>query len=247
MTISLEQFIDNLVKSGLMTKEEWSDYQDTFPPEKRPKDAEALALALVRDEKLTKHQVTTILDGIATGLVLGGYTLLNKIGEGGMGQVFKAIHRRLERPAAIKVLAAKLLDSPDAVRRFYQEVRVAARLSHPNIVATYDASEEDGIHYLAMEYVEGCDLAALVKSGGTMTVAQALDYIIQAARGLEYAHGKGVVHRDIKPSNLLLDSENTIKILDMGLARITEQDDAPVGATLAERLTRTCQMLGTVD
>jgi len=230
-----------------MSAEELSDYQDTFPPEKRPKDAQGLALELVRDRKLTKYQVTAILKGSATALLLGEYTLLNKIGEGGMGQVFKAIHRRMERFAAIKVLPAKSLDSPDAVKRFYQEVKVAARLNHPNIVTTYDASEQGGVHYLVMEYVEGRDLAVLVKRDGPMPVRRALDYVIQAARGLEYAHGKGIVHRDIKPANLLLDSEGTIKILDMGLGRIMEPDDAPVGATLAERLTRTCQMLGTVD
>ena len=247
MAISLDQFVQSLVSNGLMSEAELADYQGTFPPEKRPKDAEALAFELVRDKRLTKYQVTAILEGSPTGLVLGEYVLQSKIGEGGMGQVFRAIHRRLERSAAIKVLRAKSLDSPDAVKRFYQEVRVAARLNHQNIVTTYDASEQDGIHYLAMEYVAGLDLAALVKRDGPMPVVQALDYVIQAAGGLQYAHGKGVVHRDIKPSNLLLDTEGTVKILDMGLARITESDDASVGATLAERLTRTCQMLGTVD
>jgi len=239
MAISLDQFVQSLVSNGLMSEAELADYRGTFPPEKRPKDAESLAFELVRDKRLTKYQVTAILEGSPTGLVLGEYVLQSKIGEGGMGQVFKALHRRLERSAAIKVLRAKSLDSPDAVKRFYQEVRVAARLNHPNIVTTYDASEQDGIHYLAMEYVEGLDLAALVKRDGPMPVVQALDYVIQAASGLQYAHGKGVVHRDVKPSNLLLDTEGTVKILDMGLARVTEPDDVSVGATLAERLTRT--------
>ena len=218
MTESLDPYVERLIASGLMSEEEFADYQSTFPPEKRPQDAGALARELVRDGKLTEYQATAILKGGPTHLVLGDYVLQSKIGEGGMGQVFRAIHRRLDRPTALKVLRAKSLESPEAVKRFYQEVRVAARLNHPNIVTTYDASEQDGIHYLAMEYVEGIDLAALVQTRGPVPVARALDYVLQAASGLQYAHAGGVVHRDVKPSNLLLDTTGTIKILDMGLA-----------------------------
>ena len=247
MAISLDQFVHDLIDCGLLSEQELSGFQDTFPPEARPRDAKALALELIRDEKLTKHQAATILEGNATSLLFGEYVILKKLGEGGMGQVFKAVHRRMERLAAIKVLSAKSLDSPDAVKRFRQEVKIAAKLNHHNIVATYDASEQSGTHYLAMEYVDGRDLATLVKRGGPLSVAQAVGYVIQAAKGLEYAHSKGVVHRDIKPGNLLLDSEGTIKILDMGLARINERDNLPLDATLAERLTKRGQMLGTVD
>jgi len=247
MTISLEQFTEDFVQIGLMSQRRLSHYRDGLPPQRRPGDAEALARELVRDKILTKYQAATILAGEAASLELGEYLLLQKIGEGGMGRVFKALHRRLDRPAAIKVLPAKSLDSVEAVKRFHQEVKVAARLNHGNIVATYDAGEQHGVYYLAMEYVEGRDLAALLNSGGPLAVSHALDYVLQVASGLEHAHGQGVVHRDIKPSNLLLNREGTVKILDMGLARIVQKDDADIDATVAQRLTKRGQVLGTID
>src|SRR5204862_3055911 len=114
------------------------------------------------------------------------------------------------------------------------------RLIHTNIVTAFDSNEHEGSHYYVMEYVEGIDLGALSKTHGPLPVATALDYMLQAARGLAYAHGKGIVHRDIKPSNLLIDRDGTLKILDMVLARIEKADDTP-------QLTTDGQVLGTVD
>src|SRR5207253_10194696 len=107
-----------------------------------------------------------------------------------------------------------------AIARFNREVKAAARLRHSNIIAADDADQANGVHFLVMELVDGNDLSALVKKNGPFPVAQGVNYILQAARGLEYAHAEGVVHRDIKPANLLLDTKGTVKILDMGLARI---------------------------
>jgi serine/threonine protein kinase len=154
----------------------------------------------------------------------------------------------MDRLSAIKLLKPESMQSPDLVKRFHQEVHVAAKLNHPNIVTTYDAGEENGFHYLIMEFVEGRDLASIVKTQGPIPLAQAFDCVLQAARGLEYAHSLGVIHRDIKPGNLLLATDGSIKILDMGLARIEQpEEELPEEATVLERLTQRGQMLGTVD
>lgn len=247
MAVSLELFIENLTTSGLFSEAELSAFQESLPSERRPGDAQGLARELILAKKLTKYQAAQVYQGKTKGLLFGEYAVLEKIGEGGMAEVFKAMHHRRRQPAAIKVLSAKSLDSPDVLKRFYREVKLATRLDHPNIVATYGAGKQDDVHYLVMEYVEGRDLAALVKRSGPMAPARAVNLVVQAATGLEYAHSQGVVHRDVKPSNLLVDSQGTVKILDMGVARIIKRDDASAGTSLLERLTGTCQVLGTVD
>jgi len=147
---------------------------------------------------------------------------------------------------AIKVLAKGRATSPEAIARFHREMAVVGQLIHPNIVTAYDAGEQAGVHYLVMEYVEGQDLARIVKQRGPLPVGQALQCILQAARGLAYAHEKGIVHRDIKPGNLLLDHKGTVKILDLGLARL----GGPLGLgedLEGERLTQSGQVMGTCD
>jgi len=173
--------------------------------------------------------------------VLGNYVILDKLGQGGMGMVLKAEHRRMERIVALKMLSAAVTKTPEALARFQREVKAAAKLEHPNIVTAYDADEAGGTYFLVMQYVEGSDLSALVREKGPLSVEQAVTCIVQAARGLEYAHQRGVVHRDIKPSNLLLAQERTVKILDMGLARLESAGDDQ------DQLTGTGQIMGTVD
>ncbi len=173
--------------------------------------------------------------------MLGNYVILDKLGQGGMGMVLKAEHKRMKRVVAIKFLSPSVTKTPDAVRRFDREVEAAAKLDHVNIVAAYDADEVDRTHFLVMQYVDGRDLSALVKEEGRLSTQHALHCILQAARGLEYAHSRGVVHRDIKPANLLLDLEGTVKILDMGLARLESADAEQ------DQLTGSGQIMGTID
>lgn len=246
MAVSLEQFVENLIRSGLFSAAELSAFQRSLPPEKRPKDAQELARSLNQAGKLTKYQAAAVYQGKTKGLALDEYIVLDRIGAGGMGEVFKAKHRIMERVVALKVLPLKAMKSPDAVQRFQREVRAAAKLTHPNIVTAYDAREHEGIHCLVMEYVDGKDLSNVLADEGPLPVDRAVNYVAQAARGLEYAHKQGVIHRDIKPGNLLLDREGTVKILDMGLARVGATD-TPSDPKGAEPLTASGQMMGTWD
>jgi hypothetical protein len=174
VSVTLEQFVQHPTHSRLLSAAEISSFQDSLPPEKRPQDGETLARALVQANKLTKYQAQVVYQGKVKGLVFGDYRVLDKLGQGGMGVVLKAEHRRMKRVVAVKMISGAALKSPDAVKRFYREVEAAAKLNHPNIVQAYDAGEHEGGHYLVMEYVEGKDLGAIVKEKGPLPIAQAV-------------------------------------------------------------------------
>jgi serine/threonine protein kinase/Leucine-rich repeat (LRR) protein len=204
----------------------------------------ALAKELLNRGWLTAYQANQLLKGRGPDLILGAYVLLERLGEGGMGEVFKARHQRLGRIVALKLIRKERLSHPTAVRRFHHEIRAAAQLSHPNVVHAYDADQAGDIHFFTMEYVEGTDLAKLVRQRGPLPVPQACDYVRQAALGLQHAYERGLIHRDIKPANLLLSTAgNVLKILDLGLARQQQTDDGESGSTL----TQDGAVMGTVD
>jgi len=243
--LSLEQFTHDLVACGLLTASELEPFKSSLPDDKPRGDASGLAKKLVSAGKLTKYQAANAVQGKAKNLVFGEYVVLATIGAGGMGQVYKAEHRRMKRIVALKILPPAAVKSPEAVKRFQQEVHAAARLDHPNIVTAYDAGEGHGVHFLAMQYVDGRDLASLIAERGPLPASKVVNYILQAARGLAYAHGKGVIHRDVKPANLLLNHEGTIKILDMGIARL---DGAPGPKSAGkEPMTVAGEWIGTAD
>jgi serine/threonine protein kinase len=241
--LSLEQLTRLITTSGLLSVAELASFLDAIPPQARPKDASALSRALVQARKLTKYQASMLGQGLTKGLVFDEYVVLDKIGQGGMGVVLKAEHRRMRRLVAIKMMPRVTLKNEESVRRFYHEVQAAARLSHPNIVTAYDAREMEGVHCLIMEYVEGQTLADILREHGPLPLHQAIKCTIQAARGLDFAHAQGIIHRDIKPSNLLVDRSGTVKILDLGLALIQHA----VEMAESDRLTQSGQVMGTCD
>ena len=247
MSVTVDGFLQHLSDSGILSSEELLDLEAQIPSTKRTHDALALARELVRLKKLTPFQANRLYAKKPAPLVLGNYVLLEKIGAGGMGMVYKAQHRRMKRVVAVKVLSQTALQAPNVVKRFLREAEAAAKLSHPNIVAAYDADEIDGVPFLAMEYVEGQDLSAHVKAKGPLSTEKALDCLLQAAKGLEHAHRQGIIHRDIKPANLLLDGTGTVKILDMGLARFHDSSDSSVPVAEAAGITQAGSLVGTVD
>jgi serine/threonine-protein kinase len=224
-------FLKNLRRSGLLTAGQLAAVADRLPLTERGRP---VARALVEIGLLTRFQATQLINGRTSGFFLGQYRILDQIGQGGMGRVFKAEHRTLSRLVAIKVLAPRLLRTARAQELFLREVRAAGRLLHPNIVTAFDANQEGQRTYLVMEYVDGPNLHQLVRRHGPLLIAQACEYVRQVAQGLHYAHQKGMVHRDIKPANLLLQSETltgptgqlvvtpTVKISDFGLALLNE-------------------------
>jgi tRNA A-37 threonylcarbamoyl transferase component Bud32 len=173
---------------------------------------------------------------------LGNYDLLQELGRGGMGVVYKARHRLIDQVVALKVLPADRLTHPQAVERFYREMKAQGRLQHAHIAAARDAGEADGRHYLVMEFVAAQNLAEVVRQHGPLGVADACELARQAALGLQYVHEQGLVHRDLKPSNLIRTPDGQVKLLDLGLARFVH-GDRPASADLTE----SGQTLGTAD
>ncbi len=241
-SISVDQFVRAVDELGLMDGAEAVAFVAKIAEAQPSYNSQHLGLEMVAAGRLTGYQVGAICQGKAKGLVIGRYIVLEKLGVGGMGMVFKAQHRRLKQVVALKILPPSLTRNPELVQRFHREAETAAKLNHRNIVRAIDADEAGGMHFLVMEFVDGINLSKLVKTRGVRSPAKALDAIIQAAQGLAVAHNEGIVHRDIKPSNLMIDASGVVKILDLGLARLNNED-SPDG----DAITLSGALMGTVD
>jgi eukaryotic-like serine/threonine-protein kinase len=181
---------------------------------------------------------------------IAGYEILEELGQGGMGIVYKARQLATDRLVALKVIRKERLSNPESVRRFRREAQAAARLAHPNVVLVYDSDQAGDVHFLAMEYVAGVTLQRLVEQGGPLPVPVACDYLRQIAMGLQHAHEQALVHRDVKPANLMITSPGPgakalVKILDMGVARLYQLSDR--NEDVYTTLTQDGAMLGTPD
>src|SRR5215813_15433085 len=164
------------------------------------------------------------------GQALGHYRIEAKLGEGGMGVVYRAFDTHLDRSVAIKILRADTTANPERKRRFLLEAKAASALNHPNIVHIYDISSSDGTDFIAMEFVAGKTLDQLIGKSG-LPLRDTLKYSIQIADGLARAHAAGIVHRDLKPANIIVGEDGRVKLLDFGLAKLTETAVEADGAT----------------
>ena len=240
MPVALEIFLSQLSSSGIVPEEK---LKVVVSKKASFADGEALARDMIKSRLLTKYQAEQILGGKGKSLTMGKYQLLEKVGAGGMGQVYKAFHASTERIVAIKVILGKGKINPEVVKRFEREVKAAAKLVHANIITVFDADQADGRIFMVMEYIKGDDLGGILRKKGQLSVSEVVDYILQAAKGLKYAHDQGVIHRDIKPGNILVDSSGNVKIVDMGLAKLESKTDEES----ISMLTASASIMGTVD
>jgi serine/threonine protein kinase len=224
---SSADFLDLVQKSGLVEEKRLAGYTEKLRADNAyPADAKSLAAQMVRDGILTHFQSEQILQGKWRRFNIGKYKVLERLGQGGMGSVYLCEHRLMRRRVAVKVLPTAKASDPSSLERFQREAKVIAALDHPNIVRAYDIDEDEKLHFLVMEHVDGSSLQDIVKKSGPMDFTRAAHYIRQAAYGLQHAHeAAGIVHRDIKPGNILVDRKGIVKILDMGLARFFYDED----------------------
>jgi len=240
MPVALETFLSQLSSSGIVPEDK---LKVVVSKKASFADGEALARDMIKSRLLTKYQAEQILGGKGKSLTMGKYQILEKIGAGGMGQVYKAFHCSTERIVAIKVILGKGRIGPEVVKRFEREVKAAAKLVHANIITVFDADQADGRIFMVMEYIKGDDLGGLLRKKRQLSVSEVVDYILQAARGLKYAHDQGVIHRDIKPGNILVDLSGNVKIVDMGMAKLESKGDEES----ISMLTASASIMGTVD
>jgi len=242
--VTANKLLDLARRSGLIDEAKLTSFLDKAS-EKHGEavldDQDRLAEIMIEEGLVTRWQADKLLAGKHRGFRLGKYKLLGQIGKGGMSSVYLAEHELMKRRVAIKVLPHNRVNDSSYLERFRLEARAVAKLDDPNIVRAYDIDNEGNTHYIVMEYVEGQDLHQTVMAQGPVDFDTAADYIAQVANGLQHAHEMGLVHRDIKPANCLVDRHNTVKLLDLGLAKLIEDDQASLTMANEENV------LGTAD
>jgi serine/threonine-protein kinase len=216
--------------SGLLTERQLAEIKAKILQGEYPMASVELAEALVRDKVLTTFQARRFLSNRPLGLVVGRYVILDRIGSGSMGRVYKAHHAMMDRTVALKIIAPEIASNERVVARFQREMKLVGRLDHPNVVRAFDADQLHKVLFIVMEYVPGRSLGEMIKKK-PIPAGEMIEYAFQAALGLAHAHEQGIVHRDIKPSNILLTDDRKIKILDLGLGVLMEADSAATFAT----------------
>ena len=240
--LTVKEFIDVVHRSHLIDKDQLiGALSECKANGALPEEAEEVADFLQHKGLITQWQQRNLLLGKSRGFYLGDYCLLNHLGTGGMSSVFLAKHQLIDRMVAIKVLPSAKVQDSSFLERFEREAQATSRLSHPNIVRVFDIDEQDGTHFMVMEYVSGRDLKEIVKAEGRLPLERAAHYIAQTAVGLQHAHNRGLVHRDIKPANLVVNQDDVVKILDLGLARLDNDNE------LASLTVANAEMMGTAD
>jgi serine/threonine protein kinase len=237
---TVESLLELVRKSGVVEAERLDDYLRDNPA--LPANPRAAADQLVAEGLLTHFQRDQLVRGKWRGFTLGKYRILERLGRGGMSSVFLAEHVVMHRLVALKVLPENSKAEPTAVPRFHREARAVAVLDHPNVIRAHDVDCDGKVHFLVMEFVDGVSLQALVEGSGPLEPNRACHYAYQAAAGLHSLHQAGLVHRDVKPGNILVDRAGTVKLLDLGLARFSNDDRDRLTRDLGDEV-----IMGTAD
>jgi serine/threonine protein kinase len=240
-----DQFFRLVEESGLVEAPDMVRMAKIVGADSKCAKPKSVAVQFVHEGLLTRFQANQLLLGKPKGFFVGRYRILELVGVGAMGKVYSAEHVLMRRKVAIKILPLKRLSETSAVERFKREARAIGQLNHWNVVQAYDFDHVGSLWYLVLEFVDGKSLQEIVYRRGPIEWPRAVNYVRQAANGLQHAHELGVVHRDIKPANLLLDKSGLVKILDMGLAKVFgelfEVEQLPLTRRYDEKI------LGTAD
>jgi eukaryotic-like serine/threonine-protein kinase len=232
-TDPISAFLQEIRGSSFLSERQFEKLEASMARGEYPAEPEELADRLVKEGILTEYQARQFQKGKADALLFGRYVILDFLGKGTMGKVYKAWHKMMGRTVALKILDSRYIANTRSLQRFQREMQLVGRLDHPNVIRAFDADRIGDCHFIAMEYASGLTLQDLLKQRGALPPVDVVYFISQAAEGLAHAHERGVLHRDIKPSNLMLTDGRKLKVLDFGLGTLLEKEEAPAALTAA--------------